>query len=110
MVSFFSPIFAGSPCSDPNHVPTILPADPGELKGTVTPQLLPPAEAPLPALEVANVVDPPLPAVANVNKTSPPTAPIVPPPPPPSGAWANAINPALSLMSILVFHMLFTGH
>lgn len=77
-------------------MPTILPAQAGELQSTVLPTLLPPAEAPLPPLEVANVVDPPLPAVTNINTpAAPPT-----PPPPPSGAWANTVNHGLSLVAI----------
>jgi hypothetical protein len=83
-------------------VPTILPAQVGELQSTVLPTLLPPAEAPLPPLEVANVVDPPLPAVTNVNAPAAP-APAPPPPtppPPPSGAWANTVNHGLSLVAI----------
>ncbi|XP_061365835.1 glycerophosphodiester phosphodiesterase GDPDL7-like [Gastrolobium bilobum] len=87
-----------SPCSIPNNVPAILPAEPGGLKNTVPPHLLPPAEAPLPPLEVANVVDPPLPPVVNEDRTNPGAAPT---PPPPSGAWRYAANLGLSLVAIL---------
>ncbi|MCI11601.1 glycerophosphoryl diester phosphodiesterase family protein, partial [Trifolium medium] len=86
----------GSPCSDPNNVATILPAQAGELQSTVPPTLLPPSEAPLPPLKVENVVDPPLPAVINVN------APSALAPPPPSGAWKNAANHGFSLVAIIV--------
>ncbi|KAJ1436931.1 PLC-like phosphodiesterase, TIM beta/alpha-barrel domain superfamily [Sesbania bispinosa] len=96
-----------SPCSDPNHVPTILPARPGELQGTIAPELLPPAEAPLPPLEAANVFDPPLPAVTNVNRTN---SSVAPAPPHPSSAWANVVNPSLSLMAIVMFATLFVSH
>lgn len=76
----------------------------GELQSTVLPTLLPPAEAPLPPLEVANVVDPPLPAVTNVNApVAPAPAPPPPtPPPPPSGAWANTVNHGLSICKFVL--------
>lgn len=103
LVSF--PYYTGSPCSDANHVPAILPAQPGELFRTVPLELLPPAEAPLPPLEVADIVAPPLPAVTNVNKASPAA-----PTQSPSGAWANVANPGLSLVAIMAFAMLFSSH
>ncbi|CAL0325639.1 unnamed protein product [Lupinus luteus] len=98
-----------SPCSDPKHVPTITPAQPGELLSTIPAELLPPAGAPLPPLEVADVVDPPLPAVVNMTKdaqAAAPTAPVAPS----SVASANAYNVALSLVAILVFAMLSARH
>ncbi|KAE9604523.1 putative glycerophosphodiester phosphodiesterase [Lupinus albus] len=95
-----------SPCSDPNNDPTILPAKPGELLRTVAPELLPPAEAPLPPLEVSNVVDPPLPPVSNPIIDGPDAAPISPP----SHAWSNSDNFGLSIGAVLVFAMIFVGH
>ncbi|KAL6499666.1 hypothetical protein OROGR_027576 [Orobanche gracilis] len=97
-----------SQCSDPKSVPTILPAKPGELQSTVPPELLPPAEAPLPPLEAGNVVDPPLPAVTDVNRTSPAATPA--PPSPPSSAWTNAANSGLSFVAIVVFATLCACH
>ncbi|XP_058725901.1 glycerophosphodiester phosphodiesterase GDPDL7-like [Vicia villosa] len=85
-----------SPCSDLNNVATILPAKAGELESTVSPTLMPPAEAPLPPLEVGNIVDPPLPAVTNDNPPATPSSP------PPSHAYANAANLGLSLVAIIV--------
>ncbi|KAL5100973.1 hypothetical protein RYX36_005300 [Vicia faba] len=85
-----------SPCSDLNNVATILPAKAGELESTVSPTLLPPAEAPLPPLEVANIVDPPLPAVINHNPPATPSSP------PPSSAYPNAANLGLSILAIIV--------
>ncbi|OIV99858.1 hypothetical protein TanjilG_26196 [Lupinus angustifolius] len=98
-----------SPCSDPKHVPTILPAQPGELLSTIPAELLPPSAAPLPPLEVADVVDPPLPAVVNTTKdvhAAAPAAPVAPS----STASANSSNVALSLVAILVFAMLSARH
>ncbi|XP_027338398.1 glycerophosphodiester phosphodiesterase GDPDL7-like [Abrus precatorius] len=92
-----------SPCSDTHNVPTILPAQPGDLQSTIEPELLPPAEAPLPPLEVANVVDPPLPAVVNVDRTNPAKAPTRPPPP--SNAWANFFSLSLSLVTIFLYFL-----
>jgi len=60
--------FAGSPCSDINNEFSILPARPGELLKTTPLQDQPQAQAPLPPLEVANVVDPPLPPVNEASK------------------------------------------
>ncbi|QHO50493.1 hypothetical protein HN51_002296 [Arachis hypogaea] len=98
-----------SPCSDPNHVPTILPAQPGDLMSTVDPQTLPPAESPLPPLEVDNVVDPPLPAVSN-SKDEPSAHPPPTKPASSSSFRANKVNIGLSLVVYLVFALLFTGH
>lgn len=83
-----------SPCSDPKHIPTLLPAQPGALTKTIPADLLPPAEAPLPPLEVAKVVDPPLPAVVNSTNTPPAAAA----PAPSSSARANVANLGLSLV------------
>ncbi|CAL0307076.1 unnamed protein product [Lupinus luteus] len=97
-----------SPCSDPKHIPTILPAQPGDLLSTIPAEILPPAGAPLPALEVADVVDPPLPAVANLTEeaTTAPPAPVAPS----STASANTSNFVLSLVAILVLAMLSEHH
>ncbi|KAM1061465.1 hypothetical protein ACFX2A_026489 [Malus domestica] len=63
-----------SPCSDTDpkaNVPyPILPVEPGALSGLIGPEALSPAEAPSPALQVSNVVDPPLPGVAKKNDSS----------------------------------------
>ncbi|RDX96288.1 Glycerophosphodiester phosphodiesterase GDPDL7, partial [Mucuna pruriens] len=91
------PATARSPCSDSNNKFTILPAQPGDLQSTLQPELQPPTQAPLPSLEIENIVDPPLPPVINVNKAIPATAP-APPTPPPSGAKENAPNFGLSLV------------
>ncbi|XP_061375783.1 glycerophosphodiester phosphodiesterase GDPDL7-like [Gastrolobium bilobum] len=92
-----------SPCSDPNHVPAILPAKPGDLLSTVPAELQPPAEAPLPPLEAADVVDPPLPPVINQTKAQPAAAPA---PAHSLGARANVANAGLSLVAILVLAIL----
>ncbi|TQD86134.1 hypothetical protein C1H46_028307 [Malus baccata] len=63
-----------SPCSDTdpkaNAPYPILPVEPGALSGLIGPEALSPAEAPAPALQVSNVVDPPLPGVAKKNDSS----------------------------------------
>lgn len=87
-------------------MPTILPANPGELLATVPAELQPPAQAPLPALQVANVVDPPLPPV--VNLTKPET--VAPPNPAPSSGARACVNSVLSLVAISVLAMFFAGH
>lgn len=96
--------------------PTILPAQPGNLLKTISAELLPPAEAPLPPLEIANVVDPPLPAVTNLTKAEPagssagggPTAAASPPHQ--ADARANVANSGLSIVTMLVLAMLYIGH
>ncbi|KAE9462613.1 hypothetical protein C3L33_05479, partial [Rhododendron williamsianum] len=65
-----------SPCSNPDmNLSYILPIRPGTLLHLVPPSILPPAEAPAPVLEVADVVDPPLPAASNGSASTPATAP-----------------------------------
>ncbi|KAJ1382400.1 PLC-like phosphodiesterase, TIM beta/alpha-barrel domain superfamily [Sesbania bispinosa] len=100
------PATARSPCSDPTHVPTILPAKPGDLKSTIPPELLAPAEAPLPPLEVAKVVDPPLPPVINQSKAEPGASPQSASS---SDARENVASSALSLVAILVLAVLSAG-
>ncbi|TKY73099.1 Glycerophosphodiester phosphodiesterase GDPDL7 [Spatholobus suberectus] len=97
-----------SPCCDPNHELAILPARPGDLRSTIQPELLPPVQAPFPPLEVANIVDPSLPTVVNINRTNPATAPT--PTPPPSSVRANDANFGLSLVVVLLFARIFVGH
>ncbi|CAL0330437.1 unnamed protein product [Lupinus luteus] len=97
-----------SPCSDPKHVHTILPAQPGELLSTIPVEILPPEGSPLPPLEVANVVDPPLPAVVKVTKDVPAASAAAVPPS--STAPESVSNIALSLVAVLVFAMLSTSH
>ena len=82
---------------------------------TIPTEIQPPALAPLPPLEVANVVDPPLPAVTKSSKNStvaePADAGATPASPPlPSGARANVASSGLSIITILVFAMLFAAH
>ncbi|XP_028208238.1 glycerophosphodiester phosphodiesterase GDPDL6-like isoform X2 [Glycine soja] len=107
--------FMRSPCSIPTNDPSILPAKPGDLLNTIPTEIQPPALAPLPPLEVANVVDPPLPAVTKSSKNStvaePADAGATPASPPlPSGARANVASSGLSIITILVFAMLFAAH
>ncbi|KAE9601739.1 putative glycerophosphodiester phosphodiesterase [Lupinus albus] len=97
-----------SPCSDPKHVPTILPAQPGELLSTIPAEILPPEGSPLPPLDVADVVDPPLPAVVNVTKDVP--AASASPVAPSSTAPAIVSNIVLSLVAILVFAVLSASY
>ncbi|RDX71362.1 Glycerophosphodiester phosphodiesterase GDPDL7, partial [Mucuna pruriens] len=100
-----------SPCSDPNNEFTILPAKPGELLSTVPDELKPPAEAPTAPLQVADVVDPPLPEVSNNNSNK--AGPVRGTPAdstPPSNARANVPNSGLSLLVLLVLAMLFPCH
>ncbi|KAK1288776.1 putative glycerophosphoryl diester phosphodiesterase 2 [Acorus calamus] len=65
-----------SPCADVNaDLPyTILPAQPGSLLALAPSEALPPAEPPAPVLTVADVVDPPLPPVAEQSESLAPNA------------------------------------
>ncbi|KAK1550081.1 hypothetical protein Q3G72_013371 [Acer saccharum] len=105
-----------SPCSDMNaDLPyPILPTEPGGLLSLVPEEVQPPATAPAPALAVADIVDPPLPPVANVSTSSnPPSAGGPPGAPPadskPSSGIANVANIGLSLVSIIVLSLLSIG-
>ncbi|KAI0502592.1 hypothetical protein KFK09_017546 [Dendrobium nobile] len=57
-----------TPCSNVNAKLsyTILPAEAGGLAGLAAPEALPPAQSPAPPLRPVDVVDPPLPDVANI--------------------------------------------
>ncbi|AES92567.2 glycerophosphodiester phosphodiesterase GDPDL6 [Medicago truncatula] len=99
--------FMKSPCSDPNHGLAILPAHPGDLL-TMAPDLLKPKDEPPRTLQVADVVDPPLPPVINLAKAEPPAAPT--PPPPASGVRAYGANSVISLVAVLVVEMFYAGH
>uniref|UniRef100_A0A7N0RG84 glycerophosphodiester phosphodiesterase n=1 Tax=Kalanchoe fedtschenkoi TaxID=63787 RepID=A0A7N0RG84_KALFE len=97
-----------SPCSNLNaNLPyTILPAQVGGLIGLLEPQTLPPAAAPAPALDAADVVDPPLPPVSKVaddgSSATPGGATPAPAGAPGSGAAATASSIGFSLMVALL--------
>ncbi|KAK7265117.1 hypothetical protein RJT34_32733 [Clitoria ternatea] len=102
--------FMRSPCSDPTYRSAILPANPGDLMNSVPKELVPPIGAP-PALEVARVVDPPLPSVVNTAKAEPGATPAVSSPSTPSaGARETAAKCGLSLAAMMGFAMLFAAH
>lgn len=80
---------------------TILPVEPGSLLSLVSPEALPPAEAPAPVLAVADIQDPPLPPVADLSdKASVTAAPQTSPPR--SGQSAIAVNAAHSLLIVML--------
>ncbi|KAJ6863371.1 hypothetical protein NC652_040046 [Populus alba x Populus x berolinensis] len=96
-----------NPCSSnsmPDSSYSIIPAEAGSLLKTVPEETQPPASSPTPALDVADVVDPPLPAV-----TKPASPPPSSPPPatsPHSNALQNIANVGLSLVAIMAFPLL----
>ncbi|XP_073098785.1 glycerophosphodiester phosphodiesterase GDPDL7-like isoform X2 [Elaeis guineensis] len=92
-----------SPCSDVEaNLPfSILPVEPGSLLKEAQPELLPPTQAPAPALDAADIVDPPLPPVVKVSETAPGAAPESSPTHP-SGQPANAANAALLLLMMVL--------
>ncbi|KAJ6857376.1 glycerophosphodiester phosphodiesterase GDPDL6-like [Populus alba x Populus x berolinensis] len=90
-----------NPCSSnsmPDSSYSIIPAEAGSLLKTVPEETQPPASSPTPALDVADVVDPPLPAV---TKPAPP-----PTTSPHSNALQNIANVGLSLVAIMAFTLL----
>ncbi|GMY35654.1 glycerophosphodiester phosphodiesterase GDPDL7-like [Fagus crenata] len=95
-----------SPCASAD-TPTyeILPVQAGSLRSMVAPEVLPPAEAPLPPLQVGDVVDPPLPPVAHITVAS---TPVQSPAdsPHPSASLTNVANMGLSVMAIMVLSLL----
>ncbi|CAJ1944796.1 unnamed protein product [Sphenostylis stenocarpa] len=115
------PVTTRSPCSDMNNELAILPARPGELLKTIPPEEQPAAQAPLPPLEIENVVDPPLPSVTKASDSNHP-GPAADATPAaaaatgsndtaPSGARANVANSGLSLVAaILVLAMVLDRH
>ncbi|GAV79984.1 GDPD domain-containing protein [Cephalotus follicularis] len=98
-----------SPCSnlDANLPYFILPAEPGQLLNLVPAEVMPPAAAPSPALDVADVVDPPLPALANKSDT---TNPADVAPPPRSSGMVFVANVGMSLLTIMVLSLLSLGY
>lgn len=99
---------AENKCFDPMLEPAILPVSPGELMTMSGAE--PPASAPGPALEVADVVDPPLPPVntkaVTTSPPSPATTTAMAPAPKRSGASGNVANVGLSLMVVLILRLL----
>ncbi|KAL9399677.1 hypothetical protein Peur_008638 [Populus x canadensis] len=91
-----------NPCSSdsmPESSYSIIPAEAGSLLKTVPEETQPPASSPTPALDVADIVDPPLPAVTKPASPPPATSPR-------SSALANIANVGLSLVAIVVFSSL----
>ncbi|WOK99836.1 glycerophosphodiester phosphodiesterase GDPDL7-like isoform X2 [Canna indica] len=95
-----------SPCSDPNAKLSysISAIQPGDLLGLAPPEVLPPAEAPSPALNVANIADPPLPPVATrVGDGDTPAADASEgTPPSPGGQPATAANAPVCLLTLML--------
>ncbi|KAI9125605.1 hypothetical protein K1719_003023 [Acacia pycnantha] len=99
--------FLRSACSD--SVPstpggfTFVQVNPGDLLNSLDPSVKPPAGSPRPALEVSEVVEPPLPAAISPPKADAPTAAAPAAPSSHSAAWTNAASLGVTLAaSILV--------
>ncbi|KAJ0261479.1 Glycerophosphodiester phosphodiesterase GDPDL7 [Hirschfeldia incana] len=96
-----------SPCSDLNKEQpyAILPAEAGALLSVAAKEAQPPAIAPNPPLDPKDVIDPPLPPVANIvsanasGEASPGH----------SGTIATTANLGLSLLAILVWGLFFAA-
>ncbi|XP_010453117.1 PREDICTED: glycerophosphodiester phosphodiesterase GDPDL6 [Camelina sativa] len=99
-----------SPCSDLNKDQpyAILPAEAGALMAVADKEAQPPASAPNPPLDAKDVIDPPLPPVANVASSNE-TGGGQPHTPPPSGTVATAANLSLSLLAMMAFGLLYTA-
>uniref|UniRef100_A0A803N884 glycerophosphodiester phosphodiesterase n=1 Tax=Chenopodium quinoa TaxID=63459 RepID=A0A803N884_CHEQI len=98
-----------SPCSDPRNTNLeypISPVEPGALLEIAAPQALPPSGAPAPALEVASIVDPPLPPV---SKEENPAAP-APADQKKSESGRSTTNLCLSLVVALALSLILTVH
>ncbi|KAG7538435.1 Glycerophosphodiester phosphodiesterase domain [Arabidopsis suecica] len=100
-----------SPCSDLNKDQpyAILPAEAGALLSVADKEAQPPASAPNPPLDAKDVIDPPLPPVANMASSNgtgegPPHTP-----PPSSGTGATAANLSLSLLAMMALGLLYTA-
>ncbi|KAG7942600.1 hypothetical protein I3843_16G112000 [Carya illinoinensis] len=99
-----------SPCTNTDKPEyNILPAQAGSLLSLVPREAQPPAETPLPPLQVSDVVDPPLPPVANITDAAPST--VNGAEAPRSSALANVASVSLSMVSIIVLALIFSiGH
>ncbi|KAK4762044.1 hypothetical protein SAY87_029928 [Trapa incisa] len=86
-------------CFDINGDQAIQPVQPGSLIGLVE-GAGPPAEAPAPALNVNDVVDPPLPPVATADSDSPTSAK--------SGSSANSAHLGYSLVGLFLLRTLLS--
>ncbi|KAG1327148.1 putative glycerophosphodiester phosphodiesterase GDPDL4 [Cocos nucifera] len=88
-----------SPCFDVEaNLPfTISPVEPGSLLKEAQPEV----PSPCPALDAADIVDPPLPPVVKISETAPVVAPASSPAHP-SGQPANAANAALCLLTVML--------
>ncbi|KAL0013559.1 hypothetical protein SO802_000628 [Lithocarpus litseifolius] len=94
-----------SPCTNTDKPEyNILPVEAGSLLSLVPSEVQPPAAAPLPPLDSADVADPPLPPVANISTASSPVAEAHPPSA--SISFANVAKMDLSLMAIMVLSLL----
>lgn len=108
---FYVWIFSGSPCSNLSsdiEYP-ILPAEPGSLLSLVSSDVMPPAQAPAPALTIADVVDPPLPQVTN-SSASPMPVTVPTASPQTSASAACAVDLGLCMGSIMVMILLLVGY
>ncbi|CAL9244045.1 unnamed protein product [Arabidopsis halleri] len=96
-----------SPCSDLNKDQpyAILPAEAGALLSVADKEAQPPSSAPNPPLDAKDVIDPPLPPVANLAASNA-TGGAQPHPPPPSGTVAITANLGLSLLAMLALGVL----
>lgn len=100
-----------SPCSNLSsdiEYP-ILPAEPGSLLSLVSSDVMPPAQAPAPALTIADVVDPPLPQVTN-SSASPMPVTVPTASPQTSASAACAVDLGLCMGSIMVMILLLVGY
>ncbi|KAG2665127.1 hypothetical protein I3760_16G115600 [Carya illinoinensis] len=96
-----------SPCTNTDKPEyNILPAQAGSLLSLVPREAQPPAETPLPPLQVSDVVDPPLPPVANITDAAPST--VNGAEAPRSSALANVASVSLSMVSIIVLALIFS--
>ncbi|XP_030546737.1 glycerophosphodiester phosphodiesterase GDPDL6-like [Rhodamnia argentea] len=93
-----------SPCFDLNAEQAILPVQPGSLVSIIQ-GAEPPAEAPAPILEVADIVDPPLPPVAVDLSVNSPPAPA--PDAKDSSALKIVADLGLSLAAVGALNLLF---
>ncbi|KAF5445738.1 hypothetical protein F2P56_034768 [Juglans regia] len=96
-----------SPCTNTDKPEyNILPAQAGSLLSLVPRDAQPPAETPLPPLQVSDVVDPPLPPVANITAAAPST--VTGAEAPRSSALENVASVGLSMLSIIVLALIFS--
>ncbi|KAL9223915.1 hypothetical protein vseg_000007 [Gypsophila vaccaria] len=98
-----------SPCADPNNANVeypLTPVEPGGLLDLAAHDALPPSAAPLPVLDVADIVDPPLPPVTKAASSLLPSSDSKKS----ASSERSTVSLCLLLLASLILSSVLTGH